>query len=50
MHILAGLDRPTSGTVRVAGELITAMGNNELTHLGRKHVGFVFQFYNHARC
>ena len=46
MHILAGLDKPTSGTVTIAGEEITAMNDNELTHLRRKHIGFVFQFYN----
>jgi putative ABC transport system ATP-binding protein len=46
MHILAGLDRPTSGSVRIAGEEITAMDDNALTHLRRRHVGFVFQFYN----
>jgi putative ABC transport system ATP-binding protein len=46
MHILAGLDKPTSGSVRVAGEEITGMNDNELTLLRRKHIGFVFQFYN----
>ncbi|MBV8395152.1 MAG: ABC transporter ATP-binding protein, partial [Actinobacteria bacterium] len=46
MHILAGLDRPTSGTVSIAGQEITRMSDNELTHLRRKHIGFVFQFYN----
>jgi putative ABC transport system ATP-binding protein len=46
MHILAGLDAPTSGTVTIAGELITGMNDNELTHLRRDHIGFVFQFYN----
>ena len=46
MHILAGLDKPTSGTVTIAGEEITTMNDNELTHLRRKHIGFVFQFYN----
>jgi putative ABC transport system ATP-binding protein len=46
MHILAGLDKPTSGTVTIAGEEITSMNDNELTHLRRKHIGFVFQFYN----
>jgi putative ABC transport system ATP-binding protein len=46
MHILAGLDKPTSGTVSIAGEEITAMSDNDLTHLRRKHIGFVFQFYN----
>ena len=46
MHILAGLDKPTSGTVAIAGEEITGMDDNALTHLRRKHIGFVFQFYN----
>jgi putative ABC transport system ATP-binding protein len=46
MHILAGLDKPTSGTVAIAGEEITKMNDNELTQLRRKHIGFVFQFYN----
>ncbi len=46
MHILAGLDKPTSGTVTIAGQEITTMSDNELTHLRRKHIGFVFQFYN----
>jgi putative ABC transport system ATP-binding protein len=46
MHILAGLDKPTSGTVTIAGEEITKMNDSELTHLRRKHIGFVFQFYN----
>ena len=46
MHILAGLDKPTSGTVTVAGEEITGMNDNALTHLRRNHIGFVFQFYN----
>jgi putative ABC transport system ATP-binding protein len=46
MHILAGLDRPTSGSVEVAGSQIAAMGDDELTRLRRDHVGFVFQFFN----
>src|SRR5512146_2340622 len=46
MHILAGLDKPTSGAVTIAGEEITTMNDNELTQLRRKHIGFVFQFYN----
>jgi putative ABC transport system ATP-binding protein len=46
MHILAGLDKPTSGSVTVAGEEITGMDDGDLTALRRKHIGFVFQFYN----
>ena len=46
MHILAGLDKPTSGTVEFAGTEITKLGDNELTKLRREHIGFVFQFFN----
>jgi len=46
MHLLAGLDRPTEGTVEIAGEDITAMGDKKLTLLRRKHIGFVFQAFN----
>jgi putative ABC transport system ATP-binding protein len=46
MHILAGLDQPTGGTVGIAGHDITAMSDNELTKLRREHIGFVFQFFN----
>ncbi len=46
MHILAGLDRPTSGEVSVAGVEITALGDTELTKLRRDHIGFIFQFFN----
>ena len=46
MHILAGLDKPTTGSVTVAGTEITTLGDNDLTKLRRKHIGFVFQFFN----
>ena len=46
MHVLAGLDRPTSGSVAIAGTEIVTLGDNELTKLRRAHVGFVFQFFN----
>jgi putative ABC transport system ATP-binding protein len=46
MHVLAGLDKPTSGTVEIAGTEITTLGDNELTKLRRRHIGFVFQFFN----
>ena len=46
MHILAGLDKPTTGTVEIAGTEITTLGDGDLTKLRRKHIGFVFQFFN----
>jgi putative ABC transport system ATP-binding protein len=46
MHILAGLDKPSSGTVTIAGTEITELGDSELTRLRREHIGFVFQFFN----
>jgi putative ABC transport system ATP-binding protein len=46
MHILAGLDKPTSGTVRIAGTEITGLDDARLTLLRRDHIGFVFQFFN----
>ena len=46
MHILAGLDKPTSGTVELAGTEITTLGDTDLTKLRREHIGFIFQFFN----
>jgi putative ABC transport system ATP-binding protein len=46
MHILAGLDRPTGGSVTIEGTEITTLGDNDLTRLRREHIGFVFQFFN----
>jgi len=46
MHVLAGLDRPTSGTVRLAGVELTGLGDRELTQLRRDHIGFIFQTFN----
>src|SRR5438552_15860934 len=43
MHILAGLDRPSSGSVAVAGTEITGLDDADLTRLRREHIGFVFQ-------
>jgi putative ABC transport system ATP-binding protein len=46
MHILAGLDKPTSGTVELDGVEITGLDDGELTKLRRDKLGFVFQFFN----
>jgi putative ABC transport system ATP-binding protein len=46
MHILAGLDIPTSGQVWIGEEEITNMDDDELTLLRRRKIGFIFQFFN----
>src|SRR5579864_5133324 len=46
MHILAGLDRPTSGTVSIAGTDISRLNDKDLTLLRREKIGFIFQFFN----
>jgi putative ABC transport system ATP-binding protein len=46
MHILAGLDKPTQGEVAIDGTSIADLSDTELTKLRRKHIGFVFQFFN----
>jgi len=46
LNLVAGLDRPTSGTVTVAGAEVSAMGPGLLAEWRARHVGFVFQSYN----
>ena len=46
MHLLAGLDRPSNGRVKIGGEDITEMPDKQLTKLRRRHIGFVFQQFN----
>jgi putative ABC transport system ATP-binding protein len=46
MHILAALDRPTSGYVTIAGTRLGQLNDNEITKLRRRHIGFIFQFFN----
>lgn len=46
LNILGGLDGPTSGTVTYRGQNLTIAGERALTMYRRRHVGFVFQFYN----
>jgi putative ABC transport system ATP-binding protein len=46
MHLLAGLDQPTAGEVYIDNTNVTALNDTELTKLRRKHIGFVFQFFN----
>ena len=46
MHLLAGLDQPTSGTVAIDGVEIGGLDDGQLTRLRREHIGFIFQFFN----
>jgi putative ABC transport system ATP-binding protein len=46
LNLVAGLDRPTAGTVVVAGAEVSAMGPGALAEWRARHVGFVFQSYN----
>jgi len=46
MHLLAGLDTPTAGSVTIAGTELAGLGDSELTRLRRDHIGFIFQFFN----
>jgi putative ABC transport system ATP-binding protein len=46
MHLLAGLDRPTAGEVSIEGTPLASLGDTGLTKLRRRHVGFIFQFFN----
>jgi putative ABC transport system ATP-binding protein len=46
MHILAGLDRPTSGTVTLDGVELTDLDDRKLTQLRRDRIGFIFQTFN----
>ncbi len=46
MHIAAALDRPTGGWVEIAGVRLGNLSDTEITRLRRKHIGFVFQFFN----
>ena len=46
MHLMAALDKPTSGTVSIAGQDVGSLSDSKVTLLRRKHIGFVFQFFN----
>ena len=46
MHLLAALDRPTSGKVTIAGQVLGSLSDRDITMLRRRHIGFVFQFFN----
>jgi putative ABC transport system ATP-binding protein len=46
LNLVSGLDRPTTGTVEVAGVDLSALGERDLAAFRARHVGFVFQLYN----
>jgi putative ABC transport system ATP-binding protein len=46
MHIMAALDRPTTGSVWIAGTKLGDLNDTEITKIRRQHIGFVFQFFN----
>ncbi|MDO5644674.1 MAG: ABC transporter ATP-binding protein [Dermabacter sp.] len=46
LNLLGGMDRPSTGSIRVSGEPIEALSDRDLTEYRRERVGFVFQFYN----
>jgi putative ABC transport system ATP-binding protein len=46
MHLLAALDKPTGGTVTIAGHDVGSLSDRAVTLLRREHIGFVFQFFN----
>ncbi|HEY4575805.1 MAG TPA: ABC transporter ATP-binding protein [Thermoanaerobaculia bacterium] len=46
LNLIGGLDRPTAGTVEVAGEPISRLSDGQLAKWRSRHIGFVFQFYN----
>jgi putative ABC transport system ATP-binding protein len=46
MHILAALDRPTSGHVTIGGTRLGQLSDKEITRIRREHIGFIFQFFN----
>ena len=46
LNMMAGIDRPTKGAVKVAGTELSQLGESELARWRARHIGFVFQFYN----
>jgi putative ABC transport system ATP-binding protein len=46
LNLLAGIDQPDAGDVRIMGQSVTTMGEPELTLLRRRHIGFIYQFFN----
>ena len=46
LNLIGGLDRPTSGEIRIEGENLAELSDDDLTRVRRDKIGFVFQFFN----
>jgi len=46
LNLIGGLDQPSSGEIQIDGQSIARMTDDELTHLRRDKIGFIFQFFN----
>jgi ABC-type lipoprotein export system ATPase subunit len=46
LNLIGGLDRPTSGSIRIGGRELSSLGDDDLTRLRRDMIGFIFQFFN----
>jgi putative ABC transport system ATP-binding protein len=46
LHLVGGLDRPTEGSVKIEGQDLSALNDDDLTDLRRQRIGFIFQFFN----
>ena len=46
LHMIGGLDRPTEGVVKIEGQDLSSLNDDDLTDLRREHIGFIFQFFN----
>jgi len=46
LNLVGGLDRPTSGQVRIDGEALADLSDDDLTRVRRDKIGFIFQFFN----
>ena len=46
LNLIGGLDRPTEGTIRIAGENLSTLPDDDLTRVRRDKIGFIFQFFN----
>src|SRR5216117_1121739 len=46
LNLIGGLDRPTSGEIRIDGQSVGGLADDDLTRLRRDKIGFIFQFFN----